>query len=320
MESSLAEILGTYAGRIQEILEDPYVTDVRVDETGIIRAKQALGGEHGGEYRYYGMIAPQDLQTIAYALGSEHDHDFRESSTLKTRWPGGYRTIIVLPPAVASPILHIRKKIESVPTLEEIIASGSLSRTQAQVMRTLLKERRNIIIAGLPGTGKTHLQLALCEVYEEVPWIVVIVDPLREIEIVGKNILRVFPGPWYSEQQALDDVLLLDPGALAYGEVRLGASGVQLIHCWLTGLSGGFCTVHAATAEGVLPRFASFYRELGQQVVWSDLAQTIHAIACCRFLYDEQQQVVGRTVDLALVHPTSAQPTGPADFRLEYIA
>lgn len=274
---AIKEAIYQICPEIQDCIDnEPDVTDIDLDEQGGLWRKPI-----GQRYQLIRKIPPEVAQKIVLSFGSLRRHDYRQKSSLKTVWFGGHRVIFTYGEAVDAPIFHMRIKRYAEPNLMDMVGSGVMTENQAAMMVHAIKNHKNIIFCGLPGSGKTTIQIAVGQAYSQVPWLIIIVDPQREIALDCDNVRRVVPNAHYSEIDALDDALLRDPGAIGYGEVRLGASGVQLIRVWLTGTCGSFCTVHARDAYGVIPRFASFYRECGLDPVYEDLVQTIHYIVEC---------------------------------------
>lgn len=280
-ERDLQEEIYRMCPEIQDCIDNrPDVTDIDMDGYGNIFIK-SINKNEKSEYDFLVRMKRSDAEKIILSYGAMRGHSFNERSSLKTLWVGGHRAVLIYGDVVDGPMFHIRIARNRSPRLLDMIDQGSVTKNQAATMVHAIRNHKNIIFCGLPGSGKTTIQLALGKAYTEVPWLVIIVDPQQELRIKCPNVRRVYPKANYSEIDALDDALLRDPGAIGYGEVRLGPSGVQLIRVWMTGVCGSFCTVHADSVESVLPRFATFYRECNMEPVYSDLAQTIHYIVHC---------------------------------------
>jgi len=66
-----------------------------------------------------------------------------------------------LPPVASAPCFTIRKKSTVIYTLDDYVATARLTKDQAEILRTLTKERKNILVCGGPGSGKTTVTNAL---------------------------------------------------------------------------------------------------------------------------------------------------------------
>ncbi|TAM86547.1 hypothetical protein EPN42_13130 [bacterium] len=276
-EQMLRESLGAACSAA---LADSKVTDVDLNSRGELQVKR------NGRYTVIETVdynrAERIVSVISNLVGVPVT---AENPRWNGRFPlGGMRCSITIPPAAAAPTLHLRTKPATSPSLAGLVASGMLTPGQARHIEGEICERRNVILAGLPGSGKTTVARALVAVMAQVPWRCIIVDPLDEYESLAPNIERLHPakGSSFSPIDALDQSLLIDPEAVSFAEVRTGEDGVQLVRTWLAGTTGGFCTVHTDDAAGVFVRFEDFYREQQLVAVRRDLLRVIHTIVHLR--------------------------------------
>ncbi len=302
-----------------EALHDENVTDIDLDEHGRIWVKSLANPT----YVHIGYLKPEDALAVAIFLASRVDDEIEQSQSLKTTWPGlGYRTIIQVPPSVPNTIIHVRSKPNKDYTLDDLVASGTLSPTQARHLELALWDKENIIIGGKPGSGKTTLQRALLNVLAMIPGLVIIVDALDELSTSAEsmgNIRRIIPNREYSDQRALDDILLRDPTAIGYGEVRSGATGIALIRAWLAATTGAFATAHFESIEGAVPRFADFYREQGLGVVYDDIARVMQHVVVMEAYNDQAGRRRFRAKSVARLAKATGPRLSPHDFVFEEI-
>ncbi|WP_218669136.1 ATPase, T2SS/T4P/T4SS family [Xanthomonas axonopodis] len=76
----------------------------------------------------------------------------------------GSRFEALLPPIVSGPTFTIRKKASIVFTLANYVKSGIMTETQCEAIKAAVRERRNILVVGGTGTGKTTLTNAIMRV------------------------------------------------------------------------------------------------------------------------------------------------------------
>ncbi len=67
----------------------------------------------------------------------------------------GSRIEGILPPVVTAPVFAIRKRAATLFPLERYLEDGTLSAEQAEALRRAIAERRNLLVSGGPGSGKT---------------------------------------------------------------------------------------------------------------------------------------------------------------------
>jgi pilus assembly protein CpaF len=99
------------------------------------------------------------VKNIARRLGD----DISESKLiLDSRLPDGSRVAAVIPPCSLSGVtLTIRKFNSRHFEIEDLIRTGTLDRALANRLEDYLLQRRNLLISGGTGTGKTTLLTAL---------------------------------------------------------------------------------------------------------------------------------------------------------------
>lgn len=297
-------------------LDDPTTTDLDIDEHGRIWLKTIPRPT----YTHIGYINAADALAVAIFLGSRAGDEIERTQSLKTTWPGyGYRTVVQVPPSVPAAIIHVRAKPTKDYSLDDLVNTQTLTASQARHLELALWDRQNIIIGGNPGSGKTTVQRALMHILAMIPGLVIIVDALDELYSDAANIRRILPHPGYSDQRALDDILLRDPSAIGYGEVRGGATGVALVRAWITGTTGAFATAHFDSLEGAVPRFADFYREQGLGVVYDDIGRVCHNIIVMEAYMDAENKRRFRAKTVAHLRRSTTPRLSPHDFDFEEI-
>jgi pilus assembly protein CpaF len=165
----------------------------------------------------------------------------------------------VVPPATPDgPIVAIRRFTQAVADLEGLIRVGSVSRSVADRLRMLVLDRRNVLVSGGTGTGKTTLLNVLSSLIPTSQRTVIIEDA-SELRVVGHRV-RLEAQPPNAEGRggvALDQLvraaLRLRPDRIVVGEVR-GPEALDLVSALNTGHAGSMSTIHANGPDEALLR------------------------------------------------------------------
>lgn len=205
------------------------------------------------------------VKNIARRLGG----DISESKPiLDSRLPDGSRVAAVIPPCSLSGVtLTIRKFNSRHFDMEDLIRSAMLERALANRLEDYLLQRRNLLISGGTGTGKTTLLTALGKFIPADERILLIEDT-AEIQLTHENLVRFEARreqdgtPAVSIRDLLKAALRHRPDRILVGEVR-GGEAFDLLQLLNTGHSGTISTIHASSAKQGLSRFASCVLQSG---------------------------------------------------------
>lgn len=213
------------------------------------------------------MSAPNALAllgTIADGLGTVVT---KTSPILEGELPlDGSRFEGLIPPVVARPTFTIRKKALLVFTLDDYVNQGILEDAQKAVIQDAIRERRNILVVGGTGSGKTTLTNGIiAEMVRLTPEDrLVIMEDTAEIQCQAENAVILRTSIDISMQQLLRATMRLRPDRIIVGEVR-GAEALALLKAWNTGHPGGIATLHANSADSGLVRLEQLIAESGIQ-------------------------------------------------------
>ncbi|MBP7134859.1 MAG: P-type conjugative transfer ATPase TrbB [Sphingomonadaceae bacterium] len=258
-------------------LEDPAVIEVMLNPDGKLWVDRLGSGiADTGEY-----MSAQDgeriVRLVAHHVGVEvHGASPRVSAELPET---GERFEGLLPPVVAAPTFAIRKPAVAVFTLDDYVIAGIMDRHDAEVLRTAVAERKNILVAGGTGTGKTTLVNALLAEVAKTSDRVVLIEDTRELQCAAPNMvaMRTKDGV-ASLSDLVRSSLRLRPDRIPIGEVR-GAEALDLLKAWGTGHPGGVGTIHAGSALGALRRMEQLIQEAVVTVPRPLIAETIDLVA-----------------------------------------
>lgn len=193
------------------------------------------------------------LSTVASFNGLTVNADFPEVSGV---FPiEGARFMGHIEPTVTSPVFSIRKKAINVFTLSDYVDNKIITEQQKNVIEDFIKNRKNILVAGGTGSGKTTLTNAVIEsmVSHDNQDRFVVIEDTREIQCTAPNSVSLLTSKNVSMTDLLRSTLRMRPDRILIGEVR-GKEALDLCDAWNTGHPGGVATLHANGAIETLDR------------------------------------------------------------------
>ena len=174
-----------------------------------------------------------------------------------------------IPPIVRYPQFNIRKKAVKIFTFQEYVETGFMSEKYKNFLEGSIQARKNILVAGGTGTGKTtFLNAILAAIAAISPYHRLIsLEDLPELQCPAEDYSPMFTKQdtgdskiRYNMTRLLADCMRRSPDRIIVGEVRDGAA-YTMLKAWNTGHPGGACTVHADGAEEGLTRIKSLAQE-----------------------------------------------------------
>jgi len=205
------------------------------------------------------------VKNIARHLGD----DISESKPiLDSRLPDGSRVAAVIPPCSVNGVtLTIRKFNARHFGVEDLVQTGTLERWLANQLEGYVLARKNILIVGSTGSGKTSMLNVLGKFIPSDERVLLIEDT-SEIHMCQDNLVRFEAR---QEQNGLPAITIRDllkaslrhrPDRIILGEIR-GGEAFDLLQLLNTGHSGSLSTVHATSAKQGLARFTSCVLQSG---------------------------------------------------------
>ena len=270
------EIIIPFLRPIERFIRDPEISDI------LVNGAAGVFIERFGQMEEVPVTIPEKslqvaVRNIARAVGDEISE---EKPLLDSRLPDGSRVAAVFPPcAVAGTVLAIRKFHGSVYTADELVRIGGLTPEVLDVLRRAVEQKKNILISGGAGTGKTTLLNALAAFIAPEERIIVIEDT-SELQINKRNLVRLEarreqPGvPAVTIRDLLMATLRLRPDRILLGEVR-GGEAFDLLQALNTGHSGTLSTIHANSAGQAISRFTTCTLQSGVELPYKAIRSNI---------------------------------------------
>ena len=252
-------ILPFFPEEIRGLLLDPTISDLMINgTTGVYADREGVLEQITLSTPYTNERLTAAIERVARILGQDLT---LQNPILNTRLPDGSRVAVVGPPSsINGPTLTIRK-FNKWFTSDELIASGSMPAEVRDLVVSLIMQRKNGIIAGGTGSGKTTLMKALLDHIPSSERLCIIEQP-AELKVLQPNAIRweaveAIPGQVaITPSELLAAAMRHRPDRIIMGEIR-NECGYDLLQAMNTGHGGTLSTIHAKSAWDALNRLAN---------------------------------------------------------------
>jgi len=246
------------------------------------------------------------------------------------RLPDGSRINVVIPPvALDGPMLTIRMFPQIPLTVNDLIEKyDSFTHGFARFLKIIVRNRKNIVIAGGSGSGKTTLLNVISEYIPKEERIVTIEDS-AELKLSQPHVGRMearqanYEGKGeVSIRDLVRNALRMRPDRIVVGECR-GGEAIDMLQAMNTGHDGSITTIHANSPLDVLWRLETMVTMAGfdipLQAIRRQVSSAIDIIIQVARLADGQRKVV-RVSEVLGLHDDEIQIQDLFEFRKEYVA
>lgn len=259
-----------------ELIEDPSLTDVLVNEDGSLHAF----GYEGAHVRDEPVPAAKLRSCIATIAGLHRRIVDARSPVLEVSIPlGNVRVTALVPPVTTAPLLALRIPPRRLLSLDDLERFGSLPSRARALLTDAIFARRTVLIAGSVGTGKTALGSALLtHLLDERPTerLVLLEEGARELHVPERrNVSRLLTPP-LTMRELLKISLRLNPDRIVVGELR-GAEALDWLKAAMSG-HPGLATIHATSARGAIARLTDLLEEAGSPASPARVARSVDVI------------------------------------------
>jgi len=307
-ERLLRETVGL--GPLEELLRDPLVEEV------LVNGHEEVWVERAGELvrAAVGFDDEEGLRdVIERVLGPIGRRVDELSPMADGRLPDGSRVNVIIPPlAVDGPAVSIRRFAGIRPEPIELVARGTFDEDLRTLLAGAVRDRRNLIISGGTGSGKTTVLNALSSFIADGERVITIEDA-AELRLAQPHVVRLESRPAGVEgtgeitiRDLVRNALRMRPDRIVIGEVR-GAEAMDLLVALNTGHRGALSTVHANGPADALRRLETLAMMAGlgvpHEVVSEQLANAIELV-----LHLERNGAERRAVELCEVTRVAGSP------------
>lgn len=297
VQEILDEALGY--GPLEPLLKDPDISEIMVNGPFDIYIERK-----GKIYKTDAKFLSNEqllviIDRILSPLGKRVDEAMPYADA---RLPDGSRVNVIIPPlALNGPTVTIRKFTKKKLQAEDLIALGSVTKEILEFLRAAVIAKKNILISGGTGSGKTTF-LNLLSGYIPNDERIITVEDTAELQLQQEHVVRLEARPPNIEgkgevtiRDLVINTLRMRPDRIIVGECR-GPEALDMLQAMNTGHEGSMTTVHANSPRDALARLENMIMmagmELPSKAIRQQIASAIHIVIQLSRLRDGSRKVV----------------------------
>lgn len=272
-------------GPLEDLMADPDISEVMVNSYDQIYV------EKNGRITLSPKIfsGNQSLMGVISRIVAPIGRRIDESSPLvDARLKDGSRVNVIIPPlALKGPCITIRKFAKVPLTMENLVQFNTLTRGMATFLETAVKNKKNLVISGGTGSGKTTT-LNLISSYIPKGERIVTIEDAAELQLPQEHVVSLETRPPNIEgkgeisiRNLVRNALRMRPDRIIVGECR-GGEALDMLQAMNTGHDGSLTTGHANTPHDMLSRLETMVLMAGQDLpvraIREQIASAIHLI------------------------------------------
>lgn len=256
-------------GPLEGLLADPEVTEIMVNRHDeiFVEVRGRLRRHHrafSSEQAVQGVI-----ERIVSPLGRRIDDS---SPLVDARLRDGSRVNAVIPPiALRGASLTIRKFPVRRLDMADLLAVGALDESIAEFLQACVRHKKNLLVSGGTGTGKTSLLNILSNAIPEGERVVTIEDA-AELRLNHQHLVSLEARPANLEgrgrieiRDLVRNALRMRPDRIVVGECR-GGEAFDMLAAMNTGHEGSLTTLHANSPRDALGRLETMILMAGMDL------------------------------------------------------
>ena len=280
-------ILPFFPEEIRTLLLDSSISDLMINGTaGAYADRNGRVEQVPLQYPFTTERLQAAVERVARILGQDLT---TQNPILNTRLPDGSRVAVVGPPASVNGVTLTIRKFNRWYSSDDLIQQGCLPRSVRDQVIGFMAEKRNGIISGGTGSGKTTLMKAFLDHLPLEERLLIIEQPaelqIRQPHAVRWEAVDGIPGQAaISPSELLAAGLRHRPDRIIIGEVR-NECAYDLLQAMNTGHGGTLSTIHAKSALDALNRLSNLALgakpNLNHAFVRSETAEAIDFVLHC---------------------------------------
>ncbi len=255
LTSVLHEAVGL--GPLEELLADPAITEIMVNRFNeVFIEKRGKLIKHGVSFTSDRAVLGI-IERIVTPIGRRIDES---SPMVDARLKDGSRVNAVIPPlAIKGPTITIRKFSSKKLQTDDLVAYDSVSQSMVDFLRVCVEFRKNIVVSGGTGSGKTTFLNVLSNFIPDGERIVTVEDA-AELRLNHSHLVSLEARPSNAEgrgavaiRDLVKNCLRMRPDRIVVGECR-GGEALDMLQAMNTGHEGSLTTLHANTPRDAVAR------------------------------------------------------------------
>jgi pilus assembly protein CpaF len=313
-------------GPLAPLLDDPTLTEIMVN------GHREVYVERGGviEATDVRFADEQELITLVEQVAAYVGRRASaQDAMLDARLPDGSRVNVVLPPlSLSGPVVTIRRFVPGGITAEDMIDRNSATPAAIDFLHACVLARRNMLISGRSGVGKTTMLNILSTWISDRERIITIEDS-AELQLSQPHWVRLETRPAdmngrheATSRHLVRNALRMRPDRIIIGEVR-GGEALDMLQAMNTGHDGSMSTVHANSSRDALYRLETLVLmagvDLPQRAVRDQIGTAVNLLIHLgrtemgQRRIEQISEVVGREGDVVTLQDIFAleERTGP---------
>ncbi len=280
VQSVVDETLGF--GPLEALLRDPDVTEVMVNGPDAVFVERA-GRIEPARVRF--ADAAHVLHVIDRILSPLGRRVDEASPMVDARLPDGSRVNAIIPPlSLQGPVLTVRRFGARALTCDDLVRLGTLTDEMLELLRLAVVARRNILVIGGTGSGKTTTLAAIAG-FVPVTERVITIEDAAELRLSLPHVVRLESRPASLEGRGavsiralVRNALRMRPDRIVVGEVR-GGEALDMLAAMTTGHEGSLSTLHASSPQDAIRRLQTLALMGDLELPYAAIAdQVAHAI------------------------------------------
>ncbi len=272
-------------GPLEDFLAEESITEIMVNRYDSIYY-ETHGKLHKSNVTFSSDNAVLSvIERIVSPLGRRIDES---SPMVDGRLKDGSRVNAIIPPlAIHGPCLTIRKFSKKKLSIEDFVRFGSISPPMNAFLENAVRYRKNIIISGGTGSGKTTFLNVLSDFIPHDERIITVEDS-AELKLGQPHVVSLEARPPNMEgkgaihiRDLVKNCLRMRPDRIVVGECR-GGETLDMLQAMNTGHDGSLTTVHANNPRDLVSRLEVMVMmagmELPEKAIREQIASAVHVV------------------------------------------